>query len=153
MRNRLFAPNAPAVVAEVIDGEVVIMNLTTGNYYSSDGTGAVIWGWIEDGKTLCDIERLLGQHYEASAEAITAALTSFLDRLLDEGLVRESTEIPTSGGGHGLSENESPSRQRLVPPELHVYTDMQDLLLLDPIHDVDEAGWPRPKADTAGDPA
>jgi hypothetical protein len=31
-------------------------------------------------------------------------------------------------------------------PVLEVYTDMQDLLLLDPIHEVDEeAGWPSPK--------
>jgi hypothetical protein len=152
VRNRLFVPNAPSVVSEVIDGEVVIMNLTSGNYYSSDGAGAVIWGWIEGGKTLDDIERLAGQHYEASAEAIAIALTAFFDRLLEEKLVREITQVPAPVGGHGPSANGGPSRQRFVPPELHVYTDMQDLLLLDPIHDVDEGGWPRPKADTAGDP-
>jgi hypothetical protein len=28
-----------------------------------------------------------------------------------------------------------------------VYEDMQDLLLLDPIHDVDETGWPARKQD------
>jgi hypothetical protein len=27
-------------------------------------------------------------------------------------------------------------------PLLRKYTDMRDLLLLDPIHDVDEQGWP-----------
>jgi hypothetical protein len=27
-------------------------------------------------------------------------------------------------------------------PVLNKYTDMQDLLLLDPIHEVDERGWP-----------
>ena len=30
-------------------------------------------------------------------------------------------------------------------PSLSVFSDMQDLLLLDPIHDVSEAGWPMPK--------
>jgi hypothetical protein len=30
------------------------------------------------------------------------------------------------------------------PPLLNKYSDMQELLLLDPIHDVDEAGWPKP---------
>ncbi len=29
-----------------------------------------------------------------------------------------------------------------APPALETYTDMQELLLLDPIHDVDETGWP-----------
>ena len=33
-------------------------------------------------------------------------------------------------------------------PVLHKYEDMKDMLLLDPIHDVDdEAGWPQPKSD------
>jgi hypothetical protein len=27
-------------------------------------------------------------------------------------------------------------------PKLSAYTDMQELLLLDPIHEVDESGWP-----------
>jgi hypothetical protein len=29
-------------------------------------------------------------------------------------------------------------------PVLQVYSDMQDLLLLDPIHEVDATGWPMP---------
>ena len=34
----------------------------------------------------------------------------------------------------------------LAAPVLNKYSDMQDLLLLDPIHDVDEeAGWPTNK--------
>ena len=32
-------------------------------------------------------------------------------------------------------------------PILQKYTDMQDLLLLDPIHEVDEAGWPHANLD------
>ena len=31
------------------------------------------------------------------------------------------------------------------PPTLSKYKDMQDMLLLDPVHDVEEAGWPEPK--------
>jgi len=39
-----------------------------------------------------------------------------------------------------------PAGTVFAPPVLEVYTDMQDLLLLDPIHDVDETvGWPSPK--------
>jgi hypothetical protein len=36
-----------------------------------------------------------------------------------------------------------------VAPTLTVYADMQDLFQLDPIHDVDETGWPsRPAEET-----
>jgi hypothetical protein len=32
---------------------------------------------------------------------------------------------------------------------LHKYTDMEELLLLDPIHDVDETGWPNKSPERA----
>jgi hypothetical protein len=32
-----------------------------------------------------------------------------------------------------------------TPPALTKFTDMQDLLLLDPIHDVGSGGWPAKK--------
>ena len=153
MRDRQFVTNAPAVVSEIIDGEVVIMNLTSGNYYSSDNVGAVIWGWIDGAKTVRDIERLLSLRYDAGAEDITAALTAFFDRLIEERLVREIALIPPPAVDSGHALNGAAGGERFVAPELHVYTDMQDLLLLDPIHDVDEAGWPRPRDDMPGDPA
>jgi hypothetical protein len=151
--DRQFVINAPAVVSEIIDGEVVIMNLTSGNYYSSDSSGAVIWRWIDEGKTFGDIERLLSLRYDAGAEDITAALTAFFDRLIEERLVREIALMPTPTADNGHALNGAAGRERFVAPELHVYTDMQDLLLLDPIHEVDEAGWPRPRDDRPGAPA
>jgi len=35
-------------------------------------------------------------------------------------------------------------RPPFVKPILQKYTDMADLLLLDPIHEVGEQGWPHP---------
>lgn len=152
MGDRQFVISAPGVVSEIIDGEVVIMSLTSGNYYSSDNAGAVIWECINQGNTFSDIERLMLGRYDADATDITAALTAFLARLLEENLVRETTQTPAPVADHHHAANGSPSKERFITPELHVYTDMQDLLLLDPIHDVDDAGWPRPKGDTPGDP-
>jgi hypothetical protein len=37
------------------------------------------------------------------------------------------------------------------PPTLEHYTDMEYFLLLDPIHEVDESGWPHAPAAGAGD--
>jgi hypothetical protein len=33
-------------------------------------------------------------------------------------------------------------RLSFTHPQLQKYTDMQELLLLDPIHEVEESGWP-----------
>jgi hypothetical protein len=37
-----------------------------------------------------------------------------------------------------------------MDPKLEKYTDMEDLLLLDPIHDVQEVGWPQTSGEKAG---
>src|SRR5262245_4625745 len=88
--DRQFVVNSPSVVSEVIDGEVVIMNLTSGNYYSSERAGAAIWGWIEEGRSLAAIERLLSTRYDVGPEDLAVALTTFVDRLIEEKLVRET---------------------------------------------------------------
>ena len=33
-------------------------------------------------------------------------------------------------------------KSAFLPPEIDIFSDMQDILLLDPVHDVDESGWP-----------
>ena len=67
------------------------------------------------------------------------AVTRFVERLLEEALL-----VAANGDGRPLRLR--PSRTappRLVrEPRLDKYTDMQELLLLDPIHEVDERGWP-----------
>jgi hypothetical protein len=141
------------VVSETIDGEVVIMNLTSGNYYSSDCVGAVIWGWIEEGKTLGEVEQLARGRYDAAPAVMGGALAVFLDRLLEEKLIRETTEPPIPAAGIQPEADAPSTKEPFAAPELHVYKDMQDLLLLDPIHDVDETGWPRPSGDMPGHPA
>jgi hypothetical protein len=143
MSDYVYAVNAPSVVSETIDGEVIIMNLKSGNYYSSDKTGAVIWSWIEAGRSVGDITRLAASRYDAAPEELERALAAFFERLVAEALVRA---IPVANEvTHALDAASGANRERFVAPELCAYTDMQDLLLLDPIHDVDDIGWPKPK--------
>jgi hypothetical protein len=42
--------------------------------------------------------------------------------------------------------NGSVEKTPFEPPRLERYNDMNDYFLLDPIHEVDTAGWPRPAA-------
>ena len=137
-----FRVNSPKVGHEVFDAEVVIINLGTGTYYSMDGVAADIWTRI-DGAMPGEIVEGLTARYEASAGDIETAVAQFLDELQREGLI-----VPDQASS---DEKERPGRSaegrehplpRFEPPVLHKYSDMQDLLLLDPIHDVDDAGWP-----------
>src|SRR5262245_26886534 len=46
---RRVRPNEEEVVAKLMDGEAIIINLVTGVYYSMEGAGASIWAMIEAG--------------------------------------------------------------------------------------------------------
>src|SRR3970040_1383693 len=55
------------VAAKVIDGEAIIINLTTGVYYSLDPTGSEVWSLLEAGHDLDAIAGHLGGRYDVSA--------------------------------------------------------------------------------------
>ena len=56
--------------------------------------------------------------------------------MLEEGL------ISPDPAASGEPREDLPAGGPWTPPSIAVFSDMQDLFELDPIHDVDEAGWP-----------
>ena len=141
---RRFRTNAPAVASEIIDGEAVIMNLRSGAYFSTRGCGSLLWSWIEQGIPEEVLLRALRQSFPDADGRAETALDDFLAQLLKHELIRE---VPLQGPMPAPEPQLPPANGAVfVPPVLEVYTDMEDLLLLDPIHDVSEAeGWPAPK--------
>lgn len=141
MTDQIIRPNAPSVVAEIIDGEAVIMNLSTGHYFSTQGAGSELWSLVEGGVSEAGLAGYLQQRYRLEAgEAATGAET-FLSQLREHDLVVAATADAPSVPARVPD----PSAAAYAPPVLNAYSDMEDLLLLDPIHDVGEAGWPMPK--------
>ncbi len=147
-----FRVNSPKVIHETIDGETVIINLDSGNYYSLDRVGAEIWNLIREKESIGGIIESIANRYDAKKEEIAKAVNNLINELQQELLIVVD--------GSEMSANDQESRLQDIPessgklsgfevPMLSKYTDMQDLLLLDPIHDVDEAGWPHMKPTTS----
>ncbi len=144
--NSRFKINVPKIVHETIDGEAVILNLDKGNYYSLDGIGVEIWGFIENNANLGSITERIRNNYHGDQGGIEVTINKFVSELIEEDLVvldneniTENDESPHGQVQTGLKE----TKPDFEAPKLNKYTDMQDLLLLDPIHDVDETeGWP-----------
>lgn len=132
--------NAPLVVSETIEGEAVIMHHGTGRYFDISGSGAIVWQAIEQGATpamLCD--HLAAAHDLLPAQA-EAHVATFLETLAAHDLIRTDPEAVASPLP-ALPVLAAP----FLPPALGVHDDLADMLLLDPIHDVDEVGWPAPR--------
>jgi hypothetical protein len=147
MNNQRFRINAPTVTHETIDGEAVIINLDSGNYYSLVDAGSLIWALVERGASASEVQNLVQQTYQGDAGDIDQGVQELLTQLQQENLIvpveaaaaGDLTEVMASSNGH-----EKPS---FNAPSLNKFSDMQELLLLDPIHDVDDAGWPKPVVD------
>jgi hypothetical protein len=136
--------NAPHVVHDTIDGETILIHLGTGTYYSLDGVGAKIWGLLVAGVPQSDV----ASGCDADRAAVEQAVESLVGELLREELLTlftEDAEPPEPSSQ--LAEPEPAVVVPFVAPVLRKYTDMQEFMLVDPIHDVDvDAGWPHVKA-------
>lgn len=140
--------NKPKVILETFDEEVVLVNLDSGSYYTIDKVGVDILGYIEHGADIDKIVKRVIDAHEADSAHIETAVLQFVDKLRQEGLVvpAEAQEAESSYTETEQAEAEVKAKQPgFESPVLREYTDMQDLLLLDPIHEVDETGWPNVK--------
>jgi hypothetical protein len=139
-----FAVNHPAVVDEMIDGEVVVIDLATGCYFSLVDSAAVIWAALAARPTLDDVAAYLGGAYDATPEECIAASGAFLDALVDEGLVVQVPDSAHDGADFGAVPEPPAAGGPLLEPRFEKFDDMQQLILLDPVHEIDDAaGWPR----------
>jgi len=133
-------PNTPTITSEAFADEVVIVNFESGSYYSVSGSGVEIWKAVERGSTSSEIVSVLESLFEGEPGRIEAAAAAFLHQLEKEALVvvRSATPASTNPAAAAFPAERKP----FPPPLLNAYTDMQELLWLDPVHETDEAGWP-----------
>jgi hypothetical protein len=133
---------------ETIEGEVIVIDLTTGSYYSLRDASAEIWREIEAGAREDQIGAAVESRYEGPREEILAGVGRLLDELAAEGLIEPDG---ASDDGRVAAAASSPTNGRLPfqAPVLEKHSDMQDLILLDPVHEVGPRGWPH-TADSEG---
>ncbi|MFC1681577.1 PqqD family protein [Pseudomonadota bacterium] len=123
------------IMHDTVDGEVVIVNMNNGFYYNSDKLGAQIWQMVATGHSVESIIAQLKDRYPDHSAQVVSEVQAFLDHLLTEGLVEPGEE---TGSAEAVTFPHIP----YATPTLEKYTDMDQLLLLDPIHEVEETGWP-----------
>lgn len=138
-----LVPNAPLVVSETLNGEAIIMHHGNGHYFDAVHSGALLWEAIECGATVPALVARLEAAYGIGSGEAAPAVARFLSVLAAHDLIRAG-EVRTA------PPVATPAAEPFVDPVLGVHTDLADMLMLDPVHDVDEAGWPAPKQAAGG---
>ncbi len=137
--------NSPGVIHELFDNEVVIINLDSGNYYSVNEIGLEIWKRLINGMSLKKIISSVVDLYDTDEINAENTVHQFIKELSENEIIVPSEGAPPTAVDSDPSPSEelAPEIKRpFISPQLKIYTDMQELLLLDPIHEVDETGWP-----------
>ena len=80
---------ADTVFAQEVDGEMVLLDMNTENYFGLDEVGTAIWQAIEEnnGELVKVLEVLLAQ-YDVKEDILKKDLLVFVDRLAESGLVK-----------------------------------------------------------------
>lgn len=124
------------VVYEVLNTEVIAIDFNTGSYFALLHVAKQIWLLIAEGLPVNQIVQLIASHYRRNPGEIQLDVELFIEDLLKNGLI-EADEPK-------LVKNieVSPGDWAYQPPKVMTYLDVQELLLIDPIHEVAEVGWP-----------
>ena len=135
-----------SLTVEDFGHEVVAIDLNDGSYFSLKGLAAELWRLIDSDLTLPQIIERMSASYVIDAAAL-AKTSAFLKQCKQEGLI--SFEENALNGIDDFRVNSSGSK---VLPEFEPekISDIQDILLLDPIHDVDDTGWPHSRSEGNG---
>jgi Coenzyme PQQ synthesis protein D (PqqD) len=135
-----FAVRDRQVIHRIIDDEVVMIDLATGNYFTFRGSATRMWACIEARMSSRETIGHLQESFEGDPSVMEQGLRWLLDQLLEENLIVPTDEPPR----RSVSIASEGNRQDYSDPAFERYDDMADLILLDPVHEIDqEEGWPK----------
>ena len=141
MTDSYFKIDTKNVFFESFANENVIVNISKGNYYSMKGSAVVIWSLLEDAFSMSQLINYITVNYTISEEIVKPIISQFIEMLQSEELILtiNSQEI--------VPIIATPTEKIVFEePVIEIFRDLQELLLLDPIHEVDEVqGWPTSK--------
>ena len=133
-RSDVYAVASKDIVFETFDGEAVVLDLSNGKYFGFSDSGSAVWQALSSG---------VGTPALIAAATIDAAgLEAFVAQLVEFGLLAPSDATPQP------LPDDFPAVLAVAkePLNVSVHDDLADLIIVDPIHEVEEPlGWPAVK--------
>lgn len=84
-------PHPSLVFTQLDDTEAVLLHLDTKRYYTLNETGTRIWELLQQSRNAQEIALALQDNYALTDEEALPLLLAFVDELLQEGLVQQSS--------------------------------------------------------------
>ncbi len=138
----MYKLNEEKIFFDVADGQAVVINFVTGMYYGTSTLGSAVLEKLVKG---CEPEKIAAavRTVDGCPDDFDVQLQAFIDALCGK-------EILVNGGASDEEDVKFDAAAFADGFALTVdeFSEVQDLLLADPVHDVDvEQGWPIMKED------
>lgn len=136
----MYKLNEEKMFYDYADGQAVVINYQTGMYYGMGLLASAILDRIVAGKDVEEIIKAVKMLPQCPPD-IAERVHDFIKDLQEKEIIVDG---PAATGGAEPLANEL--AEDGFDLKLDMFAEMSDLLLADPVHDVDmEAGWPKLK--------
>ena len=133
----MYKLNEEKMFYDMAEGQAIVINFTTGMYYGTSSLGSAVLDALLSGASveaaLAAVKALPG-----CPDDMDAKMADFVNALLQKEVI-----VPAEGAADvavAIDESYLTDGFTLSVDE---FTEVQDLILADPVHDVDvEQGWP-----------
>lgn len=132
----MYKLNEEKMFYDMAEGQAIVINFTTGMYYGTSSLGSAVLDSLLAGADLDETCKAV-QALPGCPGDMAAQLDAFVGQLLEKEII-----VPAEGSGTGCVIDASALTDgfKLTVDE---FAEVQDLILADPVHDVDvEQGWP-----------
>jgi hypothetical protein len=122
------------LAAEEFDGEIVLIDIHRGVYFNLRGAATLLWqGFSEARSQEAVLDALAAQLQDANRDELATAMARMQEEKM---LIPSFAETPSS-----TPFTFAPTAY--VTPMVEAFSDLADLIAIDPVHEVDAgAGWP-----------
>jgi hypothetical protein len=128
------------IVSEDFDGEFVVLDLGSGKYYSMDTAASALWRAITAGVSMQALVDAVDGAPPTSTGITAQTIHDYAEQLVVYGCLARS-DVPGSASLDAATA--AALKASAGPPKVEMFSDLADLIIADPIHDVEEtAGWP-----------
>lgn len=134
------------IATEIFDNEAVLINIPQGKYYNVRGnTGIRTLEMLREPVSFESILIAIRNEFESDNETdLVTELGDFINQLANENIVIPATVVVSS------EIEKTDLKYPYEKAELEIFDDMQELIMLDPVHDVESfKGWPQKNEELA----
>ena len=79
---------ADTVFAQEVDGEMVLLDMNSENYFGLDEVGTAIWQAMQEKESLKEVFEVLLEQYEVEEDVLKKDLIDFVEKLKESGLLK-----------------------------------------------------------------